>query len=140
MSVPGSVPRRAGQLGPAVAVLGKSTPRPKGRFLSRDPLAHRAAGERCRPEKKKPVGADPRTGFQVTLTQWYSCSSTSTVTWPSSVCRPALQLRRGQLANLPCGKSMVGGELEYVAWCDFCKLSFLRRSQSVCFLFSRGSW
>ena len=28
-----------------------------------------------------------------------------------------------ELANLPCGKSMVGGVLEYVAWCDFCKLS-----------------
>ena len=70
-------------------------------------------GKGHRPDK--PVGTDPRTGYQVSPAQWHAGSSTSTLTWPSSVCLPALQPGRGQHVNLLFGKSMVGKVLEYVS-------------------------
>ena len=131
MSGTGSMPRRAGQLGPTVAVFGQfealrsEVHGPGGDMwvnqlqdqrvvFKQGPTGSVWALERSvkdrlnkghRPAKR--AGTDPTTGFQVSPTQWHAWSSTSTVTWPTLVCPLALQPGRGQLANLLFGKSMV---------------------------------
>ena len=100
------MPRRAGQLGPAVTVFGQSEALhsevhgPGGEMwvnqlhdqrvvFKQGPTGSVWASERSvkdmlnkgrRPAK--PAGTDPKTGFQVTLTQWYVWSSNSTVARP----------------------------------------------------------